>query len=115
MSQDAWGQLASIPSIPTPTAGPSVPDTALSDPNALLGDTSGSASQQASNDQITQNQSDLAAWAATLEDNPAGGALDPCESFTADWPAPFDQLTCTTLLMLGAAAVAALLIFGGKR
>lgn len=114
MSQDAWGQLASIPSVPAPTAGPSVPDTALSDPNAVLGDTSGSLSQSASNDQITQNQADVAAWAATLQDNPAGGALDACESITADWPAPFDSLTCQTWIMIGLAAAAALMLLGRK-
>lgn len=116
MAQSAWGELASIPAIPPPTTGPSVPDYALTNPNQALGDTTGANSQAASDQQITENQTELAQWAAeNLPDNPAGGALDPCESLTWNWPAPFDGLNCTTVGMIGAVALFVIFFLGGKR
>ncbi len=116
MAQSAWQQLAAIPPVPAPTAGPSVPDYALTNPNQAGADTTGADSQAASNAQITQNQQQTATWAASddLPSDPAGGALDACESFTQNWPAPLDALNCTTVIYIGLAAIGAWLFFGRK-
>jgi hypothetical protein len=109
LSPQAWAEAAALPHIPTPTAGPGVPPTALTDPNAVLADTSGTIGQTVSNQQITQEQQDTGQWASEdLPDTPLG--TDTCEQWTANWPEPFNGMTCPTTFLYAGVAVLGILI-----
>ena len=96
-SYDAWQQMAALPTIPVPTAAPAAPSTALTDPNAVLADTSGDTSQELSNAAIAEEQNDLQSFIDSLSDNPVPAA--PCS---------FLNIDCGTLAIAAAIGVAAL-------
>ena len=86
----------------TPPVAPTAPPAALSDPNSVLGDTSGSISQNLSNQAISQTQGNNAA--ANPQD------LDACQQYSLTWPDPFSMMTCPTMLLGTVAAVVAILL-----
>lgn len=81
----------------TPPVAPAAPANLTTVP-----DTTGQTSQDLSN----------AAWLQTQANNAAANppaVPDACATFTANWPWPFDGLSCSTLLVAGLAGAAILL------
>jgi hypothetical protein len=87
--------------IATPVA-PAAPATALTDPNAVLADTTGDTSQDLSNAAI------LATQGANAAENPP--TADACQTLSNNWPYPFGNMDCPTMLGYGIAAVAIILL-----
>lgn len=83
--QNAFYAQAGTLTIPTPAAI-GTPSSALTDPNAVLGDTTGQISQDLSNQQISQTQQSLAA-----QNPPGASATDSCMLYTG--------ISCTWLLV----------------
>jgi hypothetical protein len=111
-SYSTWAQAA-VQQLSYPVAAPGSPATALTDPNAVLADTSGSISQDLSNQAILQTQANAQ---AAVNDVPAGTPIDQCALYTANWPWPIGGLTCPEMVIYGAvaAAVVFLLVKGIK-
>jgi len=110
LSQSAWAEAAALPAIPASVvAAPAAPASVYTNPNQVAPDTTGQTSQDLSNQAIQQTQANVQAFVSGVPDNPLG--TDACETFTANWPAPFDGLTCPTVLLYGVGIVAAVLIF----
>ena len=57
------------------------------------------------NAQLAQLQADIA------NANPPGNPPDKCATLTANWPYPFDDLTCSTMILWGIGIAAGLFLF----
>lgn len=107
LSRDAWAQAAQlqVPNAVTTTNPAPAQSCATTPPYVCTaGDQDASLAQGAADTQAA-----ALAQAQAGPDDPLG-SLDMCETFTASWPAPFDGLTCPTVLLYGAVGVAVLLV-----
>ncbi len=106
LSRDAWAEAASLPPVPSNlVAAPGAPANLTTVP-----DTTGAASQALSNAAISQTQANIQGFVSSedVPENPLG--TDACESFTQNWPSPFDGMTCTTMMVWGAVGLAIALV-----
>lgn len=88
------------------------PASGLTDPNAVLGDTTGATSQDLSNAAIAATQANNAG-ANPPDANSLG---DSCTALSANWPYPFDSLNCTEMMAIGGVTLAVLMfLLGGRR
>lgn len=105
LSQESWqaaGLLTPIPS--SVVLAPGTPATALTDPNAVLADTTGATAQALSNAALNQTAANVQGWVSAMPDNPLGTA--PCE-----WM----NVSCTWWAIIGIGAAALFLIKGGMK
>lgn len=84
----------------TPPAAPGAPVDLTA-----LPDTTGAAAQALSNAALAQTQADNVAA------NPPVTA-DFCSTFSVNWPYPFDNLSCPTLIISGLAIMALFMVLG---
>lgn len=99
-NRTCWGLCPAGLNITAPVA-PSPTNIDLT--AAGVPDATGAAAQAESDAAI------LATQAANAAANPSAAA-DSCESFTATWPYPFDGMSCTTMMLYGGLALAAIFI-----
>lgn len=105
LSQEDWQAAAKLPTIPTSLVeAPGAPATALTDPNAVLDDTTGATSQALSNAALDQTASNVQSWVSSLPDNPLGTA-----------PCAWMNVSCTWWAIIGIGAAALFLIKGGLK
>jgi hypothetical protein len=87
---------------------PKAPDIVYTNPNQVVPDTTGQTSQDLSNAAIAATQ----ALNASLNPPPTTPP-DFCQTLSANWPYPFDDIPCSSMLLYGAiAAVGLMFLFG---
>lgn len=105
LSHESWQAAGNLPAVPTSLVAPlAVPATALTDPNAVLADTTGATAQAISNAQLNQTAANVQGWVSSLPDNPLG--TEPCA-----WM----NVSCTWWAIIGIGAAALFLLKGGLK